>query len=102
MDLQIAIVLLVIASLEGVHASLAQEIKKVNPELSSVLGGTAPGYYFFGHFWFSPTYRKFLTSGKLASELLSHPTLVLLSRIEQILWYAMWATIAVAVFGIGK
>lgn len=93
------LVLLTVALLEGVHAALVQKIKEANPDLCNALGNVGPGYYFFGLFWFSPTYRRFLISGRLASELLPYPKLARLSQIEVLLWYAMWLTIAIAIFG---
>jgi hypothetical protein len=97
MEYKFALVALTLALLEGTHANLSQRIKTAEPEIYKTLGITGPGYFFFGLFWFAPTYRRFLTSHKFASVLSGHPELVRLGEVELILWYVMWLSVALAV-----
>lgn len=96
-DYKIAIVLLALALLEGVHASLVQEIKTAKPQLHATLGQTGPGYYAFGLFCFAPRYRKSLLSGQLKSELSGLPKLSMICQLEYLLWYATWLVLGVVV-----
>ena len=98
MDYQLAAILLVLILLEGVHATLIQKIEVELPNVYNSFGRMRSGYYVFGRFWFSPSYRKFLTSGRYKTALLRHSELVRLANFELILWYGMWLTIAFAVF----
>jgi hypothetical protein len=97
MEYKILVVVLVTSLLEGVHATLVQDIKSAKPRLLESLGRTGPGYYVFGLFWTSPAYRRFLTSRTFETELSERPKLVALANVEFLLWYAMWATIILVV-----
>jgi hypothetical protein len=95
---KVLLIAFIVTLLEGVHATLADEIKKTKPELYKLFGLVGPGYYFFGLFWFSPTYRKYLLNGKLKTELFLYPKLVQLGQLEEVLWYAMWVIIVFVAF----
>ena len=96
-DLEPLAVLVVAALLEGTHAALVLQIKSLKPSLLNSLGRTGPGYYFFGLFWFAPTYRRSLSSGRLRAELNGHPGAVRLSQIELWLWYSLWLVVAIVI-----
>jgi hypothetical protein len=97
MEYKILAIVLVTTLLEGVHATLVQDIRNSMPDLLKRLGRAGPGYYVFGLFWYLPTYRKFLTSRAFEAELSGHPKLLALANVEFLLWYAMWATLILVV-----
>jgi hypothetical protein len=90
-------VLIFVSVLEGTHAYLVQQIRESFPSLVASLGRTGPGYYAFGLFWFSPTYRQLLTSGTLKAELARNPSLARVADFEVLLWYGMWLVVVLAV-----
>jgi hypothetical protein len=88
---------LVLSLLEGTHAFVVQRIRESSPSVVPALGLTGPGYYFFGLFWFHPTYRQLLTSGKLKAMLAHNPSVARLASYEVLLWYSLWLVTALAV-----
>jgi hypothetical protein len=93
MEYKVLVVLLVFPLLEGTHVALLQRVGGVKPALLKELGRSGPGYYFFGLFWFHPTYRRRLTSRWLASELKEHRQCVGLANAELLLWYLLWVVV---------
>jgi hypothetical protein len=91
------IIVLLAAALEITHSLVVRNIAGRNPAFLIELGRTGPGYYVFGLFWISPKYFKLLSSGRIKAELAGQPGMIRLVTAEQLLWYAVWATIVAAV-----
>jgi hypothetical protein len=96
-------VAVLLALLEGTHATAVEEIGRKAPEVLAGLGRTGPGYYFFRVFQTHSAYRKALSSGQLEAKLQSHPRILRLLIAERALWLAVWVTFAAgAVFGVAS